>query len=99
MVVVEFGMDKHCVDKLCKIKPLARRKSAQQSVIEVAAVDVGYCLHLHFIKKRGPQTLWSKTLFRVGRALRLDVNPLKGSLVFYQILPRGARGRFVLISG
>ena len=79
MVRVEFGVGKHCMYKPCEIEPLASREPAQQSMVEVAAVDVGYCLHLHSMKKRGSQTLRSKTLFRVGRALRLDVNPLKGS--------------------
>ena len=80
MVRVELGVDKHCVDKPCEIEPLASRESAQQPMVEVATVDVCYCLHLHSIKKRGPQTLRSKTLFRVGRALRLDVNLLTGSV-------------------
>ena len=54
-------------------------ESAQQSVVEIAAVDVGYRFHSFPIKKIGPQTLRPKTLFRVGRTLRLDMNLLTGS--------------------
>ncbi len=54
MVGVEFGVGKHCTDKLCEVKPLASRESAQQSMVKIAAVDVGYCLHLHSIKERAP---------------------------------------------
>ena len=51
MVRVEFGVGKHCMDKPCEVEPLASRKPAQQSMVEVAAVDVGYCLYLHSNKK------------------------------------------------
>ena len=37
-----------------EVKPLASRESAQQSMVKIAAVDVGYCLHLHSIKERAP---------------------------------------------
>ena len=48
-------------------------------MVEIAAVDVGYRFHSFPIKKIGPQTLRPKTLFRVGRTLRLDMNLLTGS--------------------
>lgn len=73
------------------VKPFAVGMSAQQSVIEIAAVDVGDSLHLHSIKKIGPKTLRSKTLFRVGRTLRLDMNLLRDSV---HIVPnRGFLGK------
>ena len=55
-------------------------ESAQQSVVEIAAVDICNCFHGRFIKERGPQALRPKTPFRVGRALRLDKNLLTGSV-------------------
>ena len=76
---VKIGMGKHGVDERGDVKPLAVWPPAQQPVIEIATVYICYRFHLPSIKKIGSQTLRSKTLFRVGRALRLDVNPLKGS--------------------
>jgi hypothetical protein len=57
-------------------------------VVEIAAVDVGYRFHSFPIKKIGPQTLRPKTLFRVGRTLRLDMNLWRGSRIVYQIRRR-----------
>ena len=54
--------------------------SQLQSDVEIAPVDVDYCSHLLSIKKEGSQTLRPKTLFRVGRTLRLDLNLLRGSV-------------------
>ena len=88
MALGELRMAEHGLDKHSDIEPLARGKTAQQSVIKIATVDVGYCFHLHSIKKRGPQTLRPKTLFRVGRTLRLDMNLLRGSRIVYQIRRR-----------
>ena len=79
VVCIKVGIDEHGVDKRDDIKPFTGRESAQQSVVEIATVNVGYCFHLRSIKKIGPQTLRPKTLFRVGRTLRLDMNPLRGS--------------------
>ena len=76
---VKLGMGKHGVDERDDVKPLAVWPPAQQPVIEIATVYICYRFHLPSIKKIGSQTLRSKTLFRVGKALRLDVNPLKGS--------------------
>ena len=45
---------------------------------EIAAVNVCYGSHFVAMKKIGPQALRPKTLFRVGRALRLDMNPYDG---------------------
>lgn len=91
MIRVKLGMHEHCTNKPCEVKPLESRKSTQQSVVEIASVNVGYGLHLLSIKI-GPQTLRSKTLFRVGRALRLDMNPFKGSSTLYQIPQTATRG-------
>ena len=91
VVFAKMGMIEHGSDKRGDVKPFAVGMSAQQSVIEIAAVDVGDSLHLHSIKKIGPQTLRSKTLFRVGRTLRLDMNLLRGSV---HIVPnRGFLGK------
>ena len=50
-------------------------------VIRVESVYINNCLfHLLSSKKIGPQTLRSKTLFRVGRTVRLDMNLLTGSV-------------------
>ena len=79
VVFVKMGMGEHGFDKRSDVKPFAGGESAQQSVVEIAAVDVGYRFHSFPIKKIGPQTLRPKTLFRVGRTLRLDMNLLTGS--------------------
>ena len=79
VICVKMGMGEHGVDKRGDVKPFAEGESAQQSVVEITTVNVGDCFHLRFIKKRGPQTLRPKTLFRVGRTLRLDMNLLRGS--------------------
>jgi len=61
------------------------------TVVQVESVDVGYRFHSFPIKKIGPQTLRPKTLFRVGRTLRLDMNLLRGSV---HIVPnRGFLGK------
>jgi hypothetical protein len=84
-------MGEHGFDKRSDVKPFAGGESAQQSVVEIAAVDVGYRFHSFPIKKIGPQTLRPKTLFRVGRTLRLDMNLLRGSV---HIVPnRGFLGK------
>ena len=80
VVFVKMGMGEHGFDKRSDVKPFAGGESAQQSVVEIAAVDVGYRFHSFPIKKIGPQTLRPKTLFRVGRTLRLDMNLLTGSV-------------------
>ena len=49
-------------------------------MVEIAAVNVCYGSHFVAMKKIGPQALRPKTLFRVGRALRLDKNLLRGSV-------------------
>ena len=76
---VKSGMDKHCADKRGYVKPFAGWTPAQQPMVEIAAVNI--CCRFHFVsvKKRGSQALRPKTPFRVGRALRLDVNLLRGS--------------------
>ena len=79
VVFVKVGMGEHGSDECGDVKPFASGESAQQSVVEIAAVDVGYRFHSFPIKKIGPQTLRPKTLFRVGRTLRLDMNLLTGS--------------------
>ena len=79
VVFVKMGMDEHSVDKCNDIEPFAGREPAQQSMVEIAAVNIGNCFHLLSSKKIGPQTLRSKTLFRVGRTVRLDMNRLTGS--------------------
>ena len=79
VVFVKVGMGEHGSDECGDVKPFASGESAQQSVVEIAAVDVGYRFHSFPIKKIGPQTLRPKTLFRVGRTLRLDMNLLRGS--------------------
>ena len=90
MVCVKVGMDEHGVDKRGEVEPFAAGETAQQSVVEIAPVDVDYCSHLLSIKKEGSQTLRSKTLFRVGRTLRLDLNLLRGSV---GIVPNYFSGR------
>ncbi len=80
MVRVKLGMGEHCADKCGKVELFAGWKSAKQSVVEIAAVNICYCFHRVRIKKRGPQAFRPKTPFRVGRALRLDKNPLRGSV-------------------
>ena len=52
-----------------------------------------HCSHLLSIKKEGSQTLRPKTLFRVGRTLRLDMNLLRGSRAVYQIPVEKTRGQ------
>ena len=79
VVFVKVGMGEHGSDECGDVKPFASGESAQQSVVEIAAIDVGYRFHSFPIKKIGPQTLRPKTLFRVGRTLRLDMNLLTGS--------------------
>lgn len=71
VTLAAFGNDEKC--------PVAE-KPAQQSMVEIAAVNIGNCFHLLSSKKIGPQTLRSKTLFRVGRTVRLDMNLLTGSM-------------------
>ena len=68
------------------------------TVVQVESVDVGYRFHSFPIKKIGPQTLRPKTLFRVGRTLRLDMNLLTGSTILYQIAAAETRGQISEIS-
>ena len=89
VVFVKVGMGEHGSDECGDVKPFASGESAQQSVVEIAAVDVGYRFHSFPIKKIGPQTLRPKTLFRVGRTLRLDMNLLRGST---RIVPNSGFG-------
>ena len=79
MIRVKLGMGEHCSDKCGKVEPFAGWKSAKQSVVKIAAVNICYCFHRFPIKKKGPQAFRPKTPFRVGRALRLDKNLLRGS--------------------
>ncbi len=62
-------------------------------VVEIAAVNIRYSFHFVAVKKIGPQALRPKTLFRVGRALRLDVNLLTGSV---RIVPNSIAWRKVV---
>ena len=81
VVRVKLGMDEHCSDKCGKVEPFAGWKSAKQSVVKIAAVNICYCFHcIPIKKKRGSQAFRPKTPFRVGRALRLDKNLLIGSV-------------------
>ena len=64
---------------ILSVKPFAGWTSAQQPVVEIAAVNVCYGSHFVAMKKIGPQALRPKTPFRVGRTVRLDVNPMMGS--------------------
>ena len=92
VVCVKFRTCEHGMDKRGDVKPFAGCASAQQPMVEIAAIDVCYRFHLHSVKKIGPQTLRSKTLYRVGRALRLDMNLLRGSA---RIVPnRAARNKW-----
>lgn len=79
------------VGKLAFRRQVAGNVPAVCCVVEIAPVNVGNSLHLLSIKI-GPQTLRSKTLFRIGRALRLDMNPFKGSSTLYQIPQTAIRG-------
>ena len=90
VVFFKIGMGKHGLDKRDYVKPFTGGIPAQQSVVEIATVYICYRFHLRPIKKIGPQALRPKTLFRVGRALRLDVNPLTGSV---RIVPNSAAWR------
>ncbi len=56
--------------------------------IHAAMCSEGLKIDVLSLKKRGPQTLRPKTLFRVGRTLRLDMNLLRGSRIVYQIRRR-----------
>ena len=56
--------------------------------IHAAMCSEGLKIDVLSLKKRGPQTLRPKTLFRVGRTLRLDMNLLRGSRMVYQIRRR-----------
>ncbi len=76
VVSFEIGMGKHGLDKRGHVKPFNGWMPTQQSVVEIAAVYICYRFHLLPIKKIGPQALRPKTPFRVGRALRLDLNLL-----------------------
>ena len=80
VIRVESGMGEHGANKCGKVEPFAGWKPAQQSVVEIAAVNICNCFHNRFIKERGSQALRPKTPFRVGRALRLDKNLLRGSV-------------------
>ena len=90
MACFKLGMGKHGADERGYVKPFAGWTSAQQPVVEIAAVNVCYGSHFVAMKKIGPQALRPKTLFRVGRALRLDVNRLTGSV---RIVPNSAAWR------
>ena len=90
MTCVKLGMSKHGADKRGYVKPFTGWTPAQQPVVEIAAVNIRYRFHFVAAKKIGPQALRPKTLFRVGRALRLDVNRLTGSV---RIVPNSAAWR------
>jgi len=90
VVSFKIGIGKHGLDKRGYVKPFTGWAPAQQSVVEIAAVYICYRFHFVAVKKIGPQALRPKTLFRVGRALRLDVNPLTGSV---RIVPNSAAWR------
>ena len=94
VIRVESGMGEHGANKCGKVEPFAGWKPAQQSVVEIAAVDICNCFHCRFIKERGPQALRPKTPFRVGRALRLDKNLLMGSVSIvsnFRLLRKGVK--------
>ena len=63
-----------------KVEPLIAGTSAQETVVEISSVNVGYCLHRLTVKKKRSQTLRPKTSLRVGRTVRLDMNLLTGSV-------------------
>ena len=90
MTCAKLGMSKHGADKRGYVKPFTGWTPAQQPVVEIAAVNVCYGSHFVAMKKIGPQALRPKTLFRVGRALRLDMNPLTDSA---RIVPNSAAKR------
>ena len=92
VVRVKLRMGEHCADKCGYVEPFAGWKSAKQSVIEIAAVNICDCFHRFLIKNRGPQAFRPKTPFRVGRALRLDKNLLRSSVYIVPYLPLCCNG-------
>ena len=78
-----------------KVEPFTAWRVLQQAVVKIVSVYVNKCLFHVCQRMQGASTFRLKPPRRIGRASRVEYNPLKGSLVLYQILSRGARGRFV----
>ena len=63
-----------------QVKPLATGSSAKKPEVEVATIDIRNCFHSCQLKMLRSQTLRFGTPLRVGRTVRLDMNPLTGSV-------------------
>ena len=68
----------HGGGKCAKIEPFAAWRALQQTVVEIVAVYVNKCL-FHCFEMQGASTFRSKPLRRIGRASRVEYNPLMGS--------------------
>lgn len=80
VIRVKQSMNEHGADKCGNVEPFAIGTPSQQAMIEISSVDVCYCLHRLTVKKKRSQTLRPKTSLRVGRTVRLDMNPLTSSV-------------------
>ena len=80
VIRVKQSMNEHGADKCGNVEPFAIGTPSQQAMIEIPSVDVCYCLHRLTVKKKRSQTLRPKTSLRVGRTVRLDMNPLTSSV-------------------
>ena len=63
-----------------QIKPLATWPSAKKAEVKIATIDICYCFLHGQLKMLRSQTFRSGTPLRVGRTVRLDMNPLRGSV-------------------
>ena len=70
----------HCVGKCAKVEPFTALRSSQQAIVEIVAVYVNNCLFHFSHKMQGASTFRLKPPRRIGRASRVEYNPLTGSV-------------------
>ena len=63
-----------------KVEPLIAGTSAQETMLEIPPVNVCYRLHRMLLKMLRPRPFRTGAPLRVGRTVRLDRNPLTGSV-------------------
>ena len=70
----------HGVGKRAKVEPFATLRSSQQAIVEIVSVYVNNCLFHFGHKMQGASAFRPKPPRRIGRASRVEYNPLTGSV-------------------
>ena len=70
----------HCVGKCAKVEPFTALRSSQQAVVKIVSVYVNKCLFHVCQRMQGASTFRLKPPRRIGRASRVEYNPLTGSV-------------------